>query len=268
VLAEAEWPEALQLREAEASEVAVARERLLFFAHLGAKLIDIAYVQPALGVGQLPVSQLALLLIPSAETAAAAHDDDALGKSLARFLEEFYRALSLCSRVPIDVSTLEELRGQCGARRPLTSHLPRLRESDAALCFHFVELLDPSDASNAGLHGLRSYACPVLHSLESDLLSRAYRKSQPLRSVCVTRPLPSASGEEAGVPVEICFPEFVSYEAENRVEQRHWTLRRRQARAYLSFTALFEANALVWHLVLRSTRCRTDNLTRPHWRSG
>ncbi|MEO8187249.1 MAG: hypothetical protein ABI580_07795, partial [Burkholderiaceae bacterium] len=75
LLAEAEWPEDLSAQGAPASEINAARERLRFFARIGARLINIDYVQPALGPGQKPVSHLRLLAIPPVATPQAGFED-------------------------------------------------------------------------------------------------------------------------------------------------------------------------------------------------
>ena len=264
LLAESEWPERLLACGSPAVEVTVARERLLFFARIGARLINIDYMQPALGPGQKAISYLRLLAIPPAATPKARFDEARLGHAVAHFLSDFYSALSQESKFPPDRSTLVLLQEQCKRQRPLTSLLPRLREADAALCFHFVETLENTPTNKQVMGILRNYTCPVLHSMETDLLARPYRERRPLRTVCVTKAPSDAPADDAGVPVEITFPALIRFNSENRVEERRWPLRRRRVLAYLAFTAFFEARVLVWHLTLRAGRDAAKDDTS-HW---
>jgi hypothetical protein len=85
-----------------------------------------------------------------------------------------------------------------------------------ALCLHFVETLDDLAETDAFLHAIRAYQCRVLHSMETDLLSRAYRTWRLFRTVCFTKPVrPAAADDEAGLAVEIEFPGRVAFQSEN-----------------------------------------------------
>ena len=279
LLAESEWPDHLPRADFDNDEVNKARQRLGFFANIGARRLDIDYVQPALGLHQKPVDYLCLLALP-ARADLERVDDDELGKVVAAFLGEFYAALAQDSGSAAaggpgqtmssdDASALARMAAQCGASRPLTSLLPRVRQNDASLCFHFVQQLDipgtdsaVNRASNTELlDALKAYTCPVLHSMETDLLSRAYRGEQrPMRTVCLTKPPPDDPDRDAGHLVAITFPEFVEFKSEARIERRYFPLRQRVVLAYLSLTAFFQARILIWHLTLRvdHERARKD----------
>ena len=253
MLGEAEWPELLQSHGFPADEVAVARKRLRFFARLGARMLNIEYVQPPLGPGKRPVAYLKLFVLPFAPEEEARAPADELPAAVDAFLGEFYAALAQESGMPADEAALAKLREQVAQARPLTSPLPRLHLEDVALCFHFVEPLENTPERNALLAEMKTYRCPVFHSMETDLLSRAYRMRRLFRTVCLTQ---SASEEpdvgEAGFAVEIEFPDRVVFQSENRTEQRHWPLRRRMARAYLAPSFFFDARVIVWHLTLKA----------------
>ena len=246
VLAEAEWPDLLESPAAAAH----ARVRLLFFARIGARVVGIDYVQPALGAGQRPVSSLRLFWLPPA---AGEHlGEDELAAAVGDFLGEFYAALAHSAGATADSATLARLRAQLGERRPLTAPLPRLRLEDFALTWHFVELLDDGPETDALLREVRALKCPVFHSMESDLLSRAYRTRRLFRTVCLTKPAPPAPADsEAGLAVEIEFPRRIAFQSENRREERRWPRRRRRARALLAPTFFFDARLIVWHLTLK-----------------
>jgi GNAT superfamily N-acetyltransferase len=252
-LAEAEWPELLP-GAPPATAVGAARARLHFFAHLGARLLPIDYVQPALGAGKQPVAHLRLFWLPPPSGRRPA--DDELAAAVRDFLTEFYTALGQESGTPADTATLTRLHDQLAervqTRHPLTVPLPRLRLEQIALCWHFVERLDGSAETRALLEALATYQCRVLHSMETDLLSRAYRTRRLFRTVCLTKPAPAAPADaDAGLAVEIEFPRRLAYQSENRREERWWPLRRRRARAYLAPSFFLDARVVVWNLTVR-----------------
>lgn len=119
LLAEAEWPPALPCPPFTAEDVARAEVRLGFFARLGARVVDVDYVQPALAPGQQPVAWLRLLLLPG----VAPTDDAALRAPLARFLDEFHAALAAQNGRPADHAALARNRDAIAAARPLTKPL-------------------------------------------------------------------------------------------------------------------------------------------------
>jgi len=248
VFSEAEWPEALESLKAPAATIAAARERLRFFARLRARLLAIDYVQPALDGSKRPVVVLRLFVLPSVAPASG-DTDDQLAATAGAFLETFYAALGETGGT-LDMSALETMKRQLHERRPLTMPLPRLRLEDVALSFHFVEALDGRPDGAAILKELLPYQCAVFHSMETDLLSRAYRARRLFRTVCLTTP--DVPGSDAGIAVDVQFPNRLFFGSENRLEHRQWPLRRRTVRAYLASTVFFEARQIVWHLTLRS----------------
>jgi hypothetical protein len=264
VLAEAEWPELLRSAGASAEQISTARLRLRFFARIGARLLNIEYVQPPLAPGKRAVSHLKLFWLPLGTPTGAHGADDALAPGVDAFIAEFFAALAEQSGTRADDSILSRMREQVAGARPLTSPLPRLQLSDAAICFHFVEGLGHSRPVDTLLRELASYKCPVLHSMETDLLSRAYRMRRLFRTVCMTQPETASSpGGDAGLDVEITFPPRVAFRSENRVEERHWPLRTRKVRAYLAATFFFRARVLVWHLTLKAdSRSSPDDAQR------
>ena len=119
LLAEAEWPAHLPQPPFAPDDVARAQARLGFFARLGARAIDVDYVQPALAPGQQPVPWLRLLVIPG----PAPVDDEALRAPLARFLDEFHTALSEQNGMSVDRATLARMKRGVATSRPLTAPL-------------------------------------------------------------------------------------------------------------------------------------------------
>jgi GNAT superfamily N-acetyltransferase len=119
LLAEAEWPAHLPQPQFTPDDVARAQARLGFFARIGARAIDVDYVQPALGPGRQPVPWLRLLLLP----APLLVDDERLRTPLALFLDEFHAALSGQNGLPVDCARLACMKREIAAARPLTAPL-------------------------------------------------------------------------------------------------------------------------------------------------
>jgi len=126
LLAEVEWPRRMPQPPFAPDDVARAHARLRFFARIGARAVDIDYVQPALAPGQQPVPWLRLLAIPG----PAPVDDEALRAPLASFLDEFHAALSEQNGMTVDRATLARMKRGIATSRPLT--MP-LAESGAAV---------------------------------------------------------------------------------------------------------------------------------------
>jgi hypothetical protein len=250
VFAEVEWPELLFAAQPGA-DLRQARGRLHFFARVGARVLNLDYVQPALDPAKRPVPYLRLLVLSSA-FGLRRDGYDRLAAAVRGFLREFYAALSEETDGQPDHETLAILLAQT-ARRPLTMPLPALRAHDAGVCLHFVDTLDVASADDRDVvEFVRTSTCPVLHSMESDLLSRMHRAARVFRTVCLTKALDDEPAErDQGVKVEIEFPARLTFRSENRTEERWWPLRRRAARAYLALTLFLDTGAMVWHLTLR-----------------
>lgn len=119
LLAEVEWPQRMPQPPFEPDDVARAHARLRFFARIGARAVDIDYVQPALAPHQQPVPWLRLLAIPG----PAPVDDEALRAPLALFLDEFHAALAEQNGLPVDCARLACMKREITAARPLTAPL-------------------------------------------------------------------------------------------------------------------------------------------------
>jgi len=119
VLAEAEWPDLLPPGQFAPSEVAAARARLGFFARVGTRIVNIDYVQPALGPGQQPVSYLKLLALPMAG-GAGGEDGASLRAAVDALLPEFFAALAQQAQGNVDEGVLAGLRRQLARADPLT----------------------------------------------------------------------------------------------------------------------------------------------------
>jgi GNAT superfamily N-acetyltransferase len=118
VLAEAEWPDLLPAAGFDQSEIAEARQRLYFFSEIGARLVDIDYVQPALGKEMNPVVYLRLLLLPFHSPGGHIPRPGELPLVICSFLGEFYEALAQSGGLGLDMATLDRLQSQANTRGP------------------------------------------------------------------------------------------------------------------------------------------------------
>lgn len=122
MLAEVEWPPLLRAHGATADAVAIAHERLQFFARIGARRIDVDFVQPALAPDLSAVRYLRLLLLPAPDSAGAAPEETRLRAVVARFLPAFHAAVAQDTGVGADATALAQMLSQCERRdgRPFT----------------------------------------------------------------------------------------------------------------------------------------------------
>ena len=105
--AEAQDPDLL-----DAEHRASARERLAIYARLGARRLDIPYVQPALAPGKVPARHLTLLAFGVPEVLGAA--------PVLRFLAEYYRALEIAA----PDSDPDFRRARTAAREKIRTYIP------------------------------------------------------------------------------------------------------------------------------------------------
>jgi ribosomal protein S18 acetylase RimI-like enzyme len=148
-------------------------ERLRVMARLGARWVDIPYVQPQLIGGSGRSHHLLLLTFP-----LDGHLPQAA--SVRAFLHEFYRALAVpAPDADVDVDFIKmdaalNTNFQCGC-----FELPMLKFDNAGVALHFVEYKEPV------LKRRRSYrdnSSAAFHSMEMDLLAYQFQEQPPIGS--------------------------------------------------------------------------------------
>ena len=234
-LAEAERPE--RLDPADPDAVRTARRRLAILARLGARRLQVDYVQPELPGGDGRADHLMLLRLD--------HDAAPLDTAALRaFLVEFYRALGVAD--PENDSDLKACLLECGPDVPAVRlEAPLLEFHDAAVCLHAVSH-EPRSAEPA-LHRM----CPIFGSMEGDLLSYAFQESRPFLSHCITHGDEDAPPDSVKLDIEILFPTVLEYRSEGRREAIACGAPQRRVRGYLNRTRYEAAGRTVWHLTLR-----------------
>jgi GNAT superfamily N-acetyltransferase len=220
-----------------------ARKRIAFMRRLGARPLDLEYVQPALEEGKERARHLMLLVLD--------HDKPHLSRNvLHEFMDEFYRAL-----------TGEDPKGdkdfQAMLRRTADYALtdfedPVLAAADVAFCLHYLEQSEDRLTE--------AEKCPVFRSMELDLLSYAFQSPPPLQSTCESIESPDVDRtQDYGVELEVEYPTITEYQSEGRRHYLYCVDRRRQLKAYVASTRFRNSNIVVWHVILRPAHGVTLN---------
>jgi hypothetical protein len=237
IFAEAEIPDRL----ADAVPRQAARQRLAILAALGARKVAVEYVQPELQAGNGRARHLMLLQLPGHAYPLTAHD-------LGAFLSELYRSLGI-ARPEQDADYRISVRGLADRVATLRLEAPVLKLEHASLCLHHI-VRDASPLLPD--QGEPLEPCPIIGSMERDLLSLSYQDNPELVTYC------HSHGEQHDPTdidyaelVEVEFPEVTTYYSEGRVEQRYCGSTRRALRVYLSQTIFPEARLSIWHVTLR-----------------
>lgn len=215
-------------------------ERLRALSGLGARLIDLEYVQPHLVGGSGMCDHLRLLAFPARGCTGEADTDRSAervsGAVVYDFLREFYLAqgVSHPDDDPNFRKMAQHLRGELVLRDPREKSVLSLKET--AVCLHYV-----SPCSDPPKQLLPYPGCHEFQSMELDLMSYGYQIHKLLGSRC-------EHGEP--IPVEIQFPERIDYHTEGR----HMLLlpERRTCRVHarVSSTLFLLSGIRVWHVVL------------------
>jgi GNAT superfamily N-acetyltransferase len=207
-------------------------DRLTALARLGARWIDIPYVQPELVGGSGRSRHLLLLAFPVGEADIAVQG----AAPVRAFLNEFYRALNVAQP-----AADEDFRVMIAALEGGVSYghfeLPALALQDVAIALHFVEYLAPTE-----LQPRRAYPDNrTFHSMELDLLAYQFQEQPPLGSKTYG----------AALPLTITFPVHLTYFSEGRAIPLRTARPTLRATVNLSSTRFLDSGLRVWHAVIR-----------------
>ena len=174
-------------------------ERLLIFKRLGAKFIDIPYVQPSLGTGKSKVNNLLLFTLP------IDNHDIVETEIIISFLRSFYKELGIFNPDEDD-DFLKMKRSLIGKYFPL-SEIPTNEKNE--FCFSKVSIAIhiPINKKFKVNGDCRKYS-----SFETDLFSYQYQKkgAKPFRNYCLNANNPTL--------VDVIFPEKILFQSEGRIE--------------------------------------------------
>lgn len=238
-------------------------DRLKVFTKLGAKWVDIPYVQPPLDADKAPVDNLHLCTFPTF------NNDNILleNQTITTFLEEFYQSLEASetfvkenlAKINKKLTDTEYLHSKCIYLKELPKiEEPKLFFGRASVCFHI--LVDESNNKPQHLKesNHKSY-CTVFHSFETDLFSYRFQNETP---PYFTKSFDSLQTES----LIIRFPQLTQYTTEGRQEtlyvlekESDETTEDSLARGrevevgvFLNFSYFPESEIRIWHLVFTS----------------
>ena len=153
-------------------------DRLAIFSKLGAKWIDIDYVQPALSSNQKEVHNLLLMTFPM----LGESHNYIEASSLKSFLELFYKGLgadktesSLCKMMQ-QIEQISDSNGFVELKdAPIYEReLSECKFSDAIITIHYVTNLKREQLA------FERRVCPYFNSYETDLMNYAHQKNMPI----------------------------------------------------------------------------------------
>lgn len=216
-------------------------DRLKIFSRLGAKWIDIPYVQPALDKKKETVKNLFLCVFPELIKNDNFLKEVSVKKSQTiDFLYDLYKGLG------VEVPELDsDFKLMVDALKDESVNLKRIpiKESNSyvfnkcAVAFHFIQSPGSyDDNNNKQLH------CCHFHSYETDLLNFRYQSIPPFHTH-----LELSTAENI---MEISFPDIYHYTSEGRVETVYCTTPLIKSRYSLSYTWFNNSKTRIWHLVL------------------
>jgi hypothetical protein len=121
-----------------------------------------------------------------------------------------------------------------------TNEAPVLALSQVAVCLHLLEM--PRAKSEPPPYP----DCPVMSSMELDLLSRQFQQDPPLGSCTETH---------RRVPVEIVFPAVAHYRSEGRTVELACAAPEREADVVVSSTLVRTSGIRIWHVAIAPREC-------------
>ena len=213
--------------------------RLEVFARLGAKWIDIDYIQPALSQNRQMVDNLYLMVIP-----ALGAVDKLSADSLKSFLKEFYEGLGESAQSAAllgmygDIDKIADAAGVVALKDiPMYERESNVyRFDDAVATIHYATDIKADDKR------LQSGYCRYFNSYETDLMSYGNQQDLPLQSRFVCRM----------DRVKLCYPYVYSYSSEGRLYYVCSDEKRRQVEVdvAVNYSVDKQGNEVVAHLTL------------------
>jgi hypothetical protein len=224
--------------------------RLLIFHKLGAKWIDIPYVQPPLDQTKQRVRSLFLLVFPDdSSTDQGVKSDEA-----AEFLKNLYRGLGI--KVPENdpdfinmINSLNESSDEngCLLLKSIPGEFPKYKISRASVTYHLIE--DPelqegsSETANKKSNTAQgSETCSRFFSYENDLMNFQSQWSPPFTTVLKT--------ECKDYQVTIKYPEHYSFTSEGRKNLIFTNRAEVTANMAVSSTIFRNSKIRIWHITL------------------
>ncbi|MBQ3260840.1 MAG: GNAT family N-acetyltransferase [Alistipes sp.] len=216
--------------------------RLRIFSRLGAKWIDIDYVQPALSPNRKETKNLFLMTFPQ-----WGNSQYVQSSSLKNFLIAFYKGLgqpetnlSLCNMM----RQIEEITDSKGA--VVLKDLP-LYENESNECEFENAIVTVHYTTNLNRHQMPFGAvCPYFHSYETDLMNYSHQKNIPMGS----------SFHSRINNVSLVYPDVYHYESEGCLHRVCADKKRREVSVDISISCSY--NKLTDDVIVHLTLCPSE----------
>lgn len=247
-------------------------ERLYIFEKLGARIVDIPYVQPGLVRDENRSRCLLLVTFDHGKP-----ESRFIRRSIVfDFLKGFYEILGI--QHPEEDHDYVNMRSAfADADLPLITmrqEQPVLDITDYGVAFHFVNTIEPESGEDNLLKRSANWILSligrskakrtdpmdperlnVFESFEQDIMSHSYKEIPPLRS--------APMGETGGRIIHITFPNYMDYISEGQ----YWRLccidsdyeKRVRTLKALTCKTTFKSGVIVYHLVLTSDENSTNS---------
>ncbi len=214
------------------------RARLLALSRMGFRWLNVPYVQPQLDGGEGRGDHLLLLSYPLSATSCKSLP----GNVILSFLNEFYEALGVkhLQKDPDFLNVRRSLQHPIPLRDipDFEEEKPILELRRCSVCLHLLEA--ESSSNEASQDGGYEY-CPDFGSMELDLLSLAFQESTVCQSVSF-----GVSHE----PVEIVFPDSLTYHTEGRAINLVTLETIQRATVSVSATRFPKSERTIWHIAI------------------
>ena len=216
------------------------KSRLKIFEKLGAMLIPIPYVQPALSEFRMKVENLFLLSFPLTES----HTFNTLNtKVLESFLKEFYKGLGITEpdlnedfiKMQSKMKTLEQKNNLMNLQAIPELESNHLKLKKASICVQFC-----TESSKKTEE--QPEKCPYFYSYETDLLSSHFQNRRPFSTYF--------NQEKGVVPITIHFPTYYNYLSEGTRFSKASVRADVEANLHLNQTISSSGNTNTWSIVI------------------
>ena len=214
--------------------------RLKIFEKLGAKLIPIPYVQPALSESKKKVENLFLLSFPLTESSTL---NTLNTKVLEDFLKEFYQGLGI--KAPELNEDFINMQSKIKSQEQNNKHMnlqaiPELESNHlmikkASICVQFC-------TETSKIMEEQREKCPYFYSYETDLLSSHFQNRRPFSTYF--------NQEKGIVPITIHFPAYYNYLSEGTRFSKASVRTDIKANLHLNQTISSSGTTNTWSIVI------------------
>lgn len=211
--------------------------RLKFFSKLGAKFIDIPYIQPPLDSSKKKVDNLFLFSF----TQFNKYKDQIKTEKVQGFLKEFYAGLGENERnedLMLMCKNLDMISddNECITLKSLIES-GKYQFNQASITYHFIENVNKEDKNPTFVD---ESVCEYFHSFETDLLNYKNQKAEPF----ATKYIKHVSH------AELIFPEHYDYTSEGNPRVQFSEREKLKVNFSISVSLIKDTNTKIIHLTI------------------